>query len=282
MTQARHLPRGDDRRDRRAVQDLLGDKPSARPTRSAPRPVAAGPRCASACVSSPCRSSPMPTPAPCASSPPAPRTAPAPSPRCAGRERDADEDGASLDAGAARPGSADRADGHDRADRRRHGPRRAELHRLPAQCRTDVGGEHLLSSLTAALREAMKRGRNVTVVPADGSHWTSGWIVFVDEDASGTSQHRDDAVQRAGAGERDHDCHRARRRHLRDVQRLGLPAPDQRRVPARRWTSPTLRRARRAASCQPGGSPAHLQARPGDLRRRRALTRRVSRRSLAR
>ena len=44
----------------------------------------------------------------------------------------------------------------------------------------------LLSSLTVARAEAMKRGRNVTVTPADGSNWNSGWIVFVDDDASGT------------------------------------------------------------------------------------------------
>lgn len=42
----------------------------------------------------------------------------------------------------------------------------------------------LLSSLTAARAEAMKRGRNVSVVPADGSDWNSGWIVFVDDDAN--------------------------------------------------------------------------------------------------
>lgn len=44
----------------------------------------------------------------------------------------------------------------------------------------------ILSSLSAARAEAMKRGRNVSVVPQDGSHWTSGWVVFVDDDASGT------------------------------------------------------------------------------------------------
>ena len=44
----------------------------------------------------------------------------------------------------------------------------------------------MLSSLTVARSEAMKRGRNVTVAPIDGSSWDSGWIVFVDSDGSGT------------------------------------------------------------------------------------------------
>lgn len=47
----------------------------------------------------------------------------------------------------------------------------------------------MLSSLTAARSEAMKRGRNTLVVPsADcatwGDDWTKGWVVFVDTDAS--------------------------------------------------------------------------------------------------
>lgn len=44
----------------------------------------------------------------------------------------------------------------------------------------------MLSSLSAARSEAMKRGRNVTVAPEDGTNWASGWVVFVDADGSGT------------------------------------------------------------------------------------------------
>ncbi len=45
----------------------------------------------------------------------------------------------------------------------------------------------MLSSLTVARSEAMKRGRNTLVVPsADcttwGDDWTKGWLVFVDND----------------------------------------------------------------------------------------------------
>ncbi len=52
----------------------------------------------------------------------------------------------------------------------------------------------LLSSLTAARAEAMKRGQNVSVVPQDGSDWTKGWIVFVDTDASGTKNGTESAL----------------------------------------------------------------------------------------
>lgn len=42
----------------------------------------------------------------------------------------------------------------------------------------------LLASINAARGEAMKRGRYAMVVPADGTNWSSGWIVFVDMDRS--------------------------------------------------------------------------------------------------
>ena len=42
----------------------------------------------------------------------------------------------------------------------------------------------LLASINAARGEAMKRGRYAMVVPADGTNWSSGWVVFVDIDRS--------------------------------------------------------------------------------------------------
>ena len=44
----------------------------------------------------------------------------------------------------------------------------------------------LLAGINAARGEAMKRGRYAMVVPNDGVNWSSGWIVFVDVDRSGT------------------------------------------------------------------------------------------------
>jgi len=44
----------------------------------------------------------------------------------------------------------------------------------------------MLASMNAARGEAMKRGRYAMVVPADGTNWSSGWIVFVDVDRSQT------------------------------------------------------------------------------------------------
>lgn len=38
----------------------------------------------------------------------------------------------------------------------------------------------MLASINTARGEAMKRGRYAMLVPADGTNWSSGWIVFVD------------------------------------------------------------------------------------------------------
>ena len=57
----------------------------------------------------------------------------------------------------------------------------------------------MLSSLTAARSEAMKRGRNVTLAPIDGSSWDSGWIVFVDTDGSGTPDSTEAELSREDA-----------------------------------------------------------------------------------
>ena len=44
-----------------------------------------------------------------------------------------------------------------------------------------------LAALTAARAEAMKRQLRTFVVPADGSSWQSGWIVFVDANSNVTT-----------------------------------------------------------------------------------------------
>ncbi|GAA4330280.1 hypothetical protein GCM10023165_03900 [Variovorax defluvii] len=40
----------------------------------------------------------------------------------------------------------------------------------------------LVASLATARGEAMKTGKPAMVVPADGSSWNSGWVVFLDKD----------------------------------------------------------------------------------------------------
>lgn len=57
----------------------------------------------------------------------------------------------------------------------------------------------MLASLSAARSEAMKRDRNTLVVPsADcstwGNDWSKGWVVFVDNDRSGTLNTGDDVL----------------------------------------------------------------------------------------
>ena len=42
----------------------------------------------------------------------------------------------------------------------------------------------MLASINAARGEAMKRGRNAMIVPASGTSWNNGWVVFIDIDRS--------------------------------------------------------------------------------------------------
>jgi type IV fimbrial biogenesis protein FimT len=42
----------------------------------------------------------------------------------------------------------------------------------------------LLASINGARGEAMKRGVYAMVTPADGTNWSSGWLVFADKDLS--------------------------------------------------------------------------------------------------
>jgi type IV fimbrial biogenesis protein FimT len=44
----------------------------------------------------------------------------------------------------------------------------------------------MVSAVNAAKGEAMKRGRNVMIIPATGNDWASGWRIFVDVDRSMT------------------------------------------------------------------------------------------------
>ncbi len=45
---------------------------------------------------------------------------------------------------------------------------------------------NLIASVNAARSEGIKRGRNSMIVPANGTDWGSGWIVFVDVDSPST------------------------------------------------------------------------------------------------
>jgi type IV fimbrial biogenesis protein FimT len=56
----------------------------------------------------------------------------------------------------------------------------------------------LLASINAARSEGMKRNMTAMVVPADGSTWESGWIVFIDVDRSETYSPGDIVVSRQG------------------------------------------------------------------------------------
>ncbi|VTU28968.1 putative major pilin subunit [Variovorax sp. PBL-H6] len=58
----------------------------------------------------------------------------------------------------------------------------------------------LVASIAAARGEAMKSGRYAMVVPSDATHWSSGWVVFVDRDAdNGFTESADSAVLRQPA-----------------------------------------------------------------------------------
>jgi type IV fimbrial biogenesis protein FimT len=53
----------------------------------------------------------------------------------------------------------------------------------------------LLAAINAARSEAMKRGMNAMVVPtANGTNWSTGWVVFVDTDRSLAYTSADDAT----------------------------------------------------------------------------------------
>ena len=41
-----------------------------------------------------------------------------------------------------------------------------------------------LSGVTLTRNEAIKRGRRVDMVPASGTNWTTGWVVFVDKNGN--------------------------------------------------------------------------------------------------
>ncbi|MBC7375826.1 MAG: GspH/FimT family pseudopilin [Burkholderiaceae bacterium] len=52
----------------------------------------------------------------------------------------------------------------------------------------------LISSISAARGEAMKRGMNAMVVPSDGVNWSSGWLVFVDVNRNFTYNASDNTI----------------------------------------------------------------------------------------
>jgi type IV fimbrial biogenesis protein FimT len=57
----------------------------------------------------------------------------------------------------------------------------------------------LLATINAARGEALKRGMRAMVVPVDGAHWNSGWMVFVDTDYNSVYGPGDIAVTTHGS-----------------------------------------------------------------------------------
>ncbi len=56
------------------------------------------------------------------------------------------------------------------------------MHGLVQTQRVSAAANDLLSAMNLARSEAIRRAGRVDMVPTDGANWSSGWVVFVDQD----------------------------------------------------------------------------------------------------